>query len=428
MRKLLYNFSPNLPYGFETSANVTLSNHTNIKSKDLLYAKACAAVAGQGAMIYIDAIDPLGTLNPRVYERIGAVLSDTLRYDPYRGGELAQDVAVYFSLYSKYNPADNGKSPEDPNLAGHFPHIEALLNTCSALITHHIPFGVVTKRDLARLSRHPILVLPNVLMMDEEEVKAIRQYVAEGGNLYVSRGASLLTETGQRQSDFMLGDVFGVSYRGETGEKFTYAAPEAGFELLMPEFSKKYPLGLEESQLMVSPQDHTQVMARIVLPFTDPADFTRFASIHSNPPGIPTNDPSLTMHSYGKGKVIYSAASLEGAEYARPIFINLLALFQQPYAFEADAPASVEVTLFQQADRKRFIINLLNFQKDLPNIPVDGIKVRLRVAGMTPGKMALLPEESEMMYSYWENVVEFESPCLETFRMFSLEYQPKLAC
>jgi beta-galactosidase GanA len=428
VRKLLYNLSPNLPFGFETSAAVTLGNHTNIKSKDLMYAKACAAVAGQCAMIYIDAIDPVGTLNPRVYDRIGSVLSDTMRYDPFRGGELAQDVAVYFSLCSKYNPADNGKTPLDPNLAGWFPHTESLLNTCAALITHHIPFGVVTKRDLKRLSRYRILVLPNVLMMDDEEVKAIRQYVADGGNLYVSKGASLLTETGRRQPDFMLGDVFGVRYQGETQEKFTYAAPEAGFDSLMPEFSKKYPLGLEESQVIVSTRDNARVLAKIVLPYTDPADITRFASIHSNPPGIPTNYPSLVMHSYGKGNVIYSAASLEGAEYARSIFINILKLFQQPYSFEADAPASVEVTLFQQADQNRLIINLLNFQKDLPNIPVDGIKVRVRVTGMTPSELALLPEGPEMMYSYWDDVVEFESPRLETFHMFSLEYIPKLSC
>ena len=94
----------------------------------------------------------------------------------------------------------------------------------------------------------------------------------------------------------------------------------------------------------------------------------------------------------------------------------------------ADAPASVEVTLFQQADQNRLIINLLNFQKDLPNIPVDGIKVRVRVPGMTPGELALLPEGSEVIYSYWTDVVEFESPRLETFCMFSLEYTPKLSC
>ena len=425
VRKFLYNFSPNLPYGFETSANVTLGNHTNIKSRDLMLAKASAAVAGQGAMIFIDAIDPVGTLNPRVYDRIGAVLSETMRYDAFRGGEMAQDVAVYFSLSSKYNPSDNGKSPLDPTLAGRFPHIDSLLNTCAALITNHIPFGVVTKKDLKRLSRHRILVLPNLLMMNAEEVEAIRQYVAEGGNLYLSRDTSLLTEAGLRQPDFMLADVMGVHYQGETREKFTYSAPQPGFEAIMPEFSQKYPLGLEESQVKVTAQANVQVMAKITLPYTDPADFTRFSSIHSNPPGIPTDYPSLVMNSYGKGKVIYSAASLEGVEYARSIFVNLLKLFKQPYSFEADAPASVEVTLFNQADKQRFIINLLNFQKDLPNIPVEGIKVRVRIAGLTPGMLVLLPDGEEMSYTYADDMLEFESPRLETFRMFSLDYSPK---
>jgi beta-galactosidase GanA len=428
VRKMLNNLSPNMPYGFETSIAMNLGNHTVIKSKELVKAKACAAVAGQGAMIFIDAIDPVGTLNPHVYDRIGSVLSDTMRYDPFRGGELAQDVAVYFSLYSKHNPSDSGKNAQAPDLAGRFPHLDAMINACSALITHHIPFGVVTKRDLHRLNRHRILVLPNVLMMDQEEVAAIKKYVAEGGNLYVSKGASLITEGGVRQPDFMLGEVFGVRYQGETKERFTYVAPETAYTRLMPEYSKKYPFGLDESQTIVSANPGSQVLAKIVLPYTDPADYKHFASIHSNPPGVETTYPSLILHTYGKGQVIYSASCLEGAEYACSIFINILKLFQVPFTFEADAPGAVEVTVFDQPDQKRLVINLLNFQKDLPNIPVNGAKVRIRLSGKTPGNLLRLPESSEFTYSYWNDVVEWEVPCLETFMMFSLGYNTKLVC
>lgn len=425
VRKLLTNLSPNLPYGFETSIAVSLGNHTVTKSRDLVYAKACAAVAGMGAMIYIDAIDPLGTLNPRVYDRIGSVLSDTMGYDPYRGGELAQDVAVYFSLYSKYNPADNGKSPLDPALAGRFPHIDALLAACNALITGHIPFGVVTRRDLNRLSRHRILVLPDVLMMDQEEVAAIKQFVAEGGCLYASRRTSLVSEAGIRQDNFMLSEVFGVDYLGETQEKFTYLAPEDEFNTLMPYYSKRYPLGIEDGQVRVIAGENTRVLAKITLPFTDPADARQFSSIHSNPPGIATDTPGLVMHPYGEGTAIYSSASLESADYARSIFTNTLGLFQQPYSFEADSPGCVEITLFHQAEKRRLVICLLNFQKDLPNLPVDGVTVRVRLLGMVPGQLKLVPEESQVAYRYRGDVLEFESPRLETLRMFVLEYSLK---
>jgi beta-galactosidase GanA len=427
VRKILTNLSPNLPYGFETSIAASLGNQTNLKPRELVEAKAYAAVADQGAMIYIDAIDPVGTLNPRVYERIGSVLSETKRYDPFRGGELVQDVAVYFSQISKYNPSDNGKSTEASDLADKFPHVDAMVNACSALIKNHIPFGVVTRRNLKRLARHRILVLPYILMMDKDEVEAIKNYVADGGNLYVSKGASLINEGGYKQPDFMLADVLGVRYKGETKEKFTYVSPEPGYDNLMPEFSKKYPLGVEESQMIVSADPGTLILAKVVLPYSDPADIKHFSAIHSNPAGIETDYPSLTMQKYGKGQVIYSASSLEGASHAKTVFINILKLFQVPFSFEADAPAPVEVTLFDQADQKRLIINLLNFQKELPNISVAGVKIRVRLPEKTPGRLLRLPEGSEVAYSYRDDLVEWEVPYLDTYIMFSLEYSSKLA-
>jgi putative glycosyl hydrolase-like family 6 (GHL6) protein len=63
VRKLFYNLSENLPYGFETSVMVSLQNHTAKKSKELLRTKAYACLADSGAFIFIDAIDPIGTLN-----------------------------------------------------------------------------------------------------------------------------------------------------------------------------------------------------------------------------------------------------------------------------------------------------------------------------------------------------------------------------
>lgn len=422
VRKLLTNLSPNLPYGFETSISVFLTHHTNTKSKELVYAKACAAVADQGAMIFIDAIDPVGTLNRRTYARIGAALADTRRYDPYRGGELVQDVGVYFSFYSKYNPADSGKTPVDPALANRFPHIDAVLGACQALISHHIPYGVVTHRNLGQLARHRLLILPNVLMMDAEEIAAIRQYVADGGCLYVSKSASLLNEQGERQPDFRLSDVFGVQYRGETPEKFTYVAPTPGHEALAPECSVSYPLALDEGQVVVRAAEGAQILGTIVLPYSDPTDIDHFSSIHSNPPGVPTDHPALVYHRYGKGQVIYASASLESSEFARPIFINLLQQFNLPFSFAAEAPGCVEATLFHQPDRQRFILSLLNFQKELPNIPVEGIQVRLRLNGKTPGQLYLCSGDEPLPYQVTGNGIEFVAPRLETFQMIALSY------
>lgn len=123
-------------------------------------------------------------------------------------------------------------------------------------------------------------------------------------------------------------------------------------------------------------------------------------------PGIPTNYPAIVLNEYDKGKVLYVVAYLESVrqEPHSKIFTNLLKLLStKPFFFEADDPQSVEVTIFYQEEKKRYLINFLNFQAGLPNISVEGIKLRLRLSGEKPKKLIKIPEEKELPYEIKEN-------------------------
>ncbi len=420
--KLFYNLSPQRPAGFETSIGVDLSDYTALKPPELLRAKASAALADGCAFIFIDSIDPVGTLNRTVYERMGRIFEETRAYEPYLGGELCQDVAVYLSTASKFDPADNGKSVNDPQLSTRLPHVEAALSACKSLLDNHIPFGVITDRDLHRLNRHQAIILPNVLMLDPHEADAFREYVRAGGNLYASKTTSLVTRDGARQPDFLLTDVFGVSYRGETKERFTYIAPNEGSEGLFGQYTSQHPLGLRGAQMIVEARPDAQIIGQLVLPYTDPADPLHFASIHNNPPGIYTQHPAIVLNHYGQGRALYVAGDLESAAAHREVFVNLVRLLVGPPSFEAQAPKAVEVTLFHQPERRRFLLNLVNVHKELPNIPVEGILVRMRLDHGAPRRLLLLPNEAELTYEIRDNYLEFAAPRLETAAAFAIEY------
>jgi hypothetical protein len=422
-RKLFQNLSPKLPYGFETCVSVDLGNYTTLKSRELLTAKASASLADGGAFVFIDSIDPLGTLNRAAYERMGAVFGGTEGYERHLGGTPCQDVAVYLSTESKCDFADNGKQVDGPGLSGRTPHVDAAFSAAKSLIDSHIPWGVVTQRNLSDLSRYQLLILPNVLMMSEEEAAAIREYVRGGGGLYASRYTSLTTEDGRRQPDFLLADVLGVSCRGETKEGFTYIAPVEGWEHLLPDYTAEHPAGLYGPQFLVRPQPGATVLGGIVLPYTDPADPTRFASIHNNPPGVPTDHPAIVLNHFGQGKAIYAAGDLEAADPHRGIFISLVHLLAGPFAFEADAPKCVEVTLFDQPDRRRYLISLVNFQRELPNIPVQDIRVRVRLNGKRPRHLRVLPAGTELGYELAGEYAQFTVPRLDTLAMVALDYE-----
>ncbi|MDA2928407.1 hypothetical protein MYX84_00415 [Acidobacteria bacterium AH-259-O06] len=89
----------------------------------------------------------------------------------------------------------------------------------------HLPFGIITRRQLDRLSDYKLVILPNVLRMDEEEVAAFRDYVRRGGFLYASGETSLTTTEGHHKEDFMLADVFGCHLQDEVPLNVNYIKP-----------------------------------------------------------------------------------------------------------------------------------------------------------------------------------------------------------
>jgi hypothetical protein len=421
VRKLLQELTPHQPAGFETSVSVSLQDHTGLKAEPLLEAKAAAALADGTAFIFIDAIDPVGTLNPRVYERMGRIFSRLRPYYGEVGGQRVCDIAVYYSLESKIDFAANGKAVGGPDTTGDA-HTPSALAVVRRLIGHHLPFGILTRDGLPRLAEHQVLMLPNVSLMDEAEADAIREWVRAGGCLWASGWTSLVDPRGRLHQDFLLADVFGVTLRRPHWQPWEhYVAPtDAGMALFEP-FSKKYPAFVRGIGIEVASRPGARVLATTTLPW--PAlDPTRFASIHSNPPWVPTDRAEVVFHRYGKGRVVYCASPLEVVDGLDEAFVRLLRQLQDRYTVEADAPACVEVTLFHHVDRWRYVLSLLNFQKDLPNLPVDDIRVRLRLPHPVQA-IRLLPGGKRIVHQEREGVVTFVVPRLETLRMFAIEVQ-----
>ena len=139
---------------------------------------------------------------------MGRVFEGFKDYYPHLGGDRILDVGIYYSLESKLDFQGNGTPAGNPNRDDS--HTEAAMSAASRLISHHLPFGVVSKKSLKNLENLKVLVLPNVNLMDEEEVEAIKNWVSKGGRLYASGCTSLVSKSGKRNEDFLLGELFGV--------------------------------------------------------------------------------------------------------------------------------------------------------------------------------------------------------------------------
>ena len=417
--KAYYAISKEHSFEFMTTANVSLFDHVTLKSKERLQAQAAMALAHAAPFVFIDAINPDGTQNEAVYDLIGRVFAETEKYEPFLGGELRADVGVYFSQECKFHP--NNSEP------GEMPHLRALRGACRALQRAHLPFGVVTHRNLKELNSYQVIVLPDVLLMEEEEAEAIREFVRSGGGLYASGRSSSRHTSGRELSDFLLSDLFGVSLEGEAEGRLSFITPtEAPLREMLAPQDYMIHNGL---CLAVKPVS-AQVLATRTLPWTDPEEgniWGNFASIHSNPPGPMSSAPVLTRNSFGEGTAVYCAIAFEGVEQEvnERVFSALIrSLLRRPPCFEAEAHPSVEITCFDQRENSRAILSVVVNQAELPNVPVDlVVRARLR-DGMRPKEVLLLPDRSPLDFRLREgNCAEFDLKQIPVLAMIAINYE-----
>ena len=382
--KTYHGLTLHRPLEFMTSRTRDLRDHVTTKPFAEIERESAVAPLHSAAFMMIDAINVDGTLNHDLYKFLTPLNAERAPYEPYYGGDLLADVAIYFDKESVYNPLEqNIRAGQIRNMED-CPHRDAVIGLARVLRESHIPFGVVTNANLDQLKKYRAVLLPNVLEMTAAQADQFRQFVEAGGALYAS-GPSSLDRFDANGPRFFLEEVFGVRYTGTIGGKlqgstggaggsfsgeatpeawrtsWTYLSPQddAVQKLLWPQKELSFPGPMLKAIALPG----AEVLATITLPFAPPTQGrpigSRFGAIHSNPPALtPGTDPGLVMNSFGKGKALWVAAPIESSSEAvniRLVAALLKRLLPGPYYFEADTHPSVEMTLFHQEDKNRLL-------------------------------------------------------------------------
>jgi len=145
--KTFYNLLDNHAFEFAVPRCLHVSDHVTHKSNEYLEAQLFLAIAHGGALNVIDGINPDGTLERQVYERIGVVFGKTIPYEPYLGGQPCYNIAIYYSFESRGNFAYNGYVLHNQDMLWNSSrsHVEAVRNAGRYLQQEHLPYGVITK-------------------------------------------------------------------------------------------------------------------------------------------------------------------------------------------------------------------------------------------------------------------------------------------
>ncbi len=399
--KFYRNITKNHPFEYMFSRCApNLSSHTHIKTKDIMKSAVFLTTAHHGATLIIDAIDPRGTMDSRVYKQIGEVFEELISYEPHIKGEMVEDIGVYYSLKSKFSVLNS----QCTNYAG-------TTTTIETLIKNNILCGVTG--GFHDINKYKAIIAPCLTQEDSYDFRRIIEYVKNGGCLYFSGGSC----------KELLKEFFGAEVTDSTKEKIVYIAPEKRAEAFFEYFTKDYPLIFNDTSPIVTGINKSEVIATITLPYTD-QNTTKFASIHSNPPGIPTDIPAMAMKNFGKGTVIWSALPIECIELYdyRNIVINLLTKTHNFIpTLTSDADDDIEITLFK--DENVLYVNtvLLNTKPKARKVEEFAINLKCETK---PKVISLLPNEETVSFEFDEserNVI-FKSQNSKIFNMYKVEF------
>ena len=359
--KYYYGVTPNQPFEYMTCrCDKTLREHTVTKSQKALEREVLLTAAHHGASLIIDAIDPVGTLDRRVYERIGKVFDRLLPYEKYMDqGSLYADVAVYYDTRTVYRADEHVTDNKT-----------CAIGAMRILAENHIPQAVVSNANLGDLSKYQMVIAPSLQDFDNDAPLKLIDYVKGGGTLYLSGGSD-----SRLIKEFFGGKVTGKTYDDlqkpcvQLGAR-TYLSPVDG-EQAFGEFSKQYPMPIPY-HLPVLQGAKGKVRATVTLAFTQPDNNRQYASIHSCPPWTETDLPALVETTYGKGKVIWIAATPENDMRTayKDFFISLVCENVTP-KYTVNAGKNVEAVVFEDENLVLLSLCDLTYDKDKINRPAS---------------------------------------------------------
>jgi len=402
-QKYYYSVTPNQPFEYMvTRFAKDLTQHTLTKTPRELAQITLLTTAHHGANFLVDTIDPVGTVDLRIADTIASAYEKQMPYEKYlKTGTMAGDVGIWYSITGRYN--SQGQN---------YTSLWASFKAGEIFSTNHLLYNVVSNNRISNLKKYPFVIAPALGGLEKEQIDAAMDYVKEGGVLCFSG-----TEAPE-----LLKAFFDAELEGYTDVTATYVAPtEAGNGVFYP-FTEKYPLSLSHKHpLIKGVSDDTVVLAKLKMPYLHPTNPMGFASIHSNPPGVLTDYPSVMERAIGKGKTVWMGVPLEF--YSDRQHQDLvMRLVRRYYSADAqtvttDAPKLVELIAFR--DDAEWLISAVNIgdAEDGRMIPAYTVTVK---TDFEPKGVCRLPDEAPVPYVYRDGKVTFTASEMDLFDMYRI--------
>lgn len=275
-----------------------------------------------------------------------------------------------------------------------------------ALIKARIPYLPVHADDIEKeTSGLSLLILPNIGVLTDKQLAAIKEFVSKGGNVLATGETSLYNEWGERKKDYGLSDIFGVhripgieSIDEDSMPKLAWNAGFHTYLRLHPELRKEVDGPKNGSEPLITTKRHAVLDGferTDIFPFggfveklkADPEVIMPMSFIPQFPVYPPetawmrethTDIGGLYLNTLKKGsRIVYMPASIDKlyGENALPDHGKLLGnlikwALNDALILQIDGPGLLNVVLYQQ--KGKMILHLVNQTSEAAwNPPLD---------------------------------------------------------
>lgn len=288
-----------------------------------------------------------------------------------------------------------------------------------ALLEGRFLFDFVHEEKLAldNLRRYSALLLPNIALLSDSQLRQLREYVDAGGSLLATFETGLYTERNQKRADFGLGDVFGIrkagDVQGTTGNAFS-ARIEKQHAILeglsgtnwIAGAEYRVPLAPVESPIL------TVVPGSVAYPpelsYPDPSH---------------TREPAVVLREKGKSRLMYFPGDIDRTMWHSG-HTDLSCLLRNSIRWVAgqDQPVTIDgdgfIEPFAWETQAGFAVHVLNYTNPAMHrgwirefYPIGEQRVRMQLPqGRKVSRVELLRAATEIPFRVADGAITFTIP------------------
>jgi hypothetical protein len=256
------------------------------------------------------------------------------------------------------------------------------------------------------ISKYELVILPDVACMSENEVKRIRDYVKNGGNIIATYDTSCYDDSGLPSKNMQLAEVLNIRrIEGTQAMPFDHILVEHGM----------FTVGIDQS-LIPSPEQYIKVVpgdhCERYMCFRE-KQLSRYCDLPEK-----TEYPFMTRNKYGQGQAVLFAGSIDATydKFKFPEFFTLMRNTVEELSTRSIYINNTITSLFVNSRRKgdERIIHLVNYTsyggRPISHIiPLKDLKIKVRCENR-PTSVKALRTGIALEYTFEEGLVLFEIP------------------